>query len=151
MNKKGAMPSLTIMVIGIAAFIMIFSLGTNIYVDFMASNGGTINSTFTTKYAQVLGYNSSLAQFQQNISADTSIWSSVPAGLSSTFNVLILGIGGIAKFFTFVTVIPSLFQTIFGNSGLMIPAAVFTFITFVSIVYVIMKYYKAARNAGEEV
>ena len=150
MNNRGAMPSLTIMVIGIAAFIMIFSLASNVYFSMMESNGGDY-SNYSAKYAAVLGYNTSLSTFQENVSSDISIWSSVPAGLASTFNVLIIGISGIGKFFAFVTIIPELFQTIFSGTGLLVPAAVFTFITFTAIIYVIMKAYKGARNAGEEI
>jgi hypothetical protein len=150
MNNKGAMPSMTIMSIGIAAFILIFTLGSSIYFDLETSNGGTISSNFSQSYAKILGYNSSLASFQENVSSDTSIWSSVPDAFSSTFNVLIAGIGGLASFFTFMTLIPSLFNTIAGVSGIAIPAAIFTFVMFVAIIYVIMKYYKAVRNAGEE-
>lgn len=151
MNNRGEIPSLTILVIGIAAFIMIFSIASGIYVDMMASNGGTINSTFSVKYAQVLGYNSSLAQFQNNVSTNSSIWSSIPTGVSSTFNVLILGIGGLINFLSFVTIIPEMFMTIFSGSGIFIPAAVFTFVTFVAIMIVFMRYYKAVRNSGDVV
>jgi len=142
--------NLTSLVLGIAAFIMIFTLCSAMYFDSMVSNGSTVDSTFSQQYSKVLGYNASLAAFQNNVSSDTSIWSSVPSGLASTFNVLIAGIGGLASFFTFLTIVPSLFSDVFGTgSGIAIPAAVFTFMSFAVIVYIIMQYYKSVRNAPE--
>lgn len=143
-----ASPNLTWFVIGIASIILILSLTTQVYVDIMDKNGGTIDTVYSAKYAEILGYQSDLTGFQQGLTQNRSIWTSIPSILGNTFNVLAMGITGVTTFFNLLDIIPQMFSAIF--SALNLPTIFMWFILFVLGIYIVTKVYKAIKGQGDE-
>ena len=148
MSKKGLGPNVTLILIGLAIFIMIFVLGTDFYVNLMANNGGSVDTAYTTQYAKIANYSGDLEGFNTDVN-NRSLWTTVPALGESTFNVFIIGLGGVAKMFDFIAIAPSLLNTI--TDGLGIPAIVLSMLTVAIGIFLIMRLAKAARNANEVV
>ena len=141
-------PSMTWLFIGLAAFILMFTLGTQLYVDIMDKNGGTIDTAYSNKYAQIAGYQSNLTEFQSGLTSDQSIWTRIPSFIGSGFNVLGIGLSGVITFFSLAGLIPQLFSTIFDGLGL--PPVFMWFCLVVIGVYIFTRVYKAIRGQPDE-
>lgn len=143
-----ASPNLTWFFIGLASIILIVSLATQVYVDVMDKNGGSIDSSYTAKYAEVLGYQGDLTNFQKGLSSDTSIWSTIPSIFGNTFNVLAIGLNGITSFFSLLTIAPNMFASILASLNL--PSIFGWFIFLVAGIYIVTKVFKAIKGQGDE-
>ncbi len=141
--------NLTWFFIGIGAFVLVVILGTQFYVDVMANNGGTIDSSYSAKYAQIAGYNSTLGNFEISLTQNRSVWSSIPTTLGNTFNVLAIGLSGINLFFGLLDIVPNMFLTIYNSLAL--PPIFWWFISLVLGIFIVTKVYKAIRGQAEEV
>jgi len=149
MNKKASSgPSMTWLVFGLAAFIMITVLSTSIYTDVMDKNGGSVDTTYSSTYANIAGYENNLSSLNKQLTDDTSIWMKVSTGLGATFNALVIGVGAVGTFMSLVSLVPVMFNEI--SSALYIPSIVVWFITIVIMIYIVTRVYKAYRGHGEE-
>lgn len=146
-NNKGA-GNLTYLVIALGLFILLLTLSTNVYIDIMSNNGGTIDSSYLAKYAEIQNYNSNLSDFATTVS-NKNLWLSIPNGIASTFNAFIIGVGGVATFFSFIDIIPAFLSTISNIPGLGMIGSVISFLIFAITIYVAIMAYRAIRNSAE--
>ena len=118
MNRKGASPSLTKIliatIIGVFALVSLFAA----YTNFLTDNGVSISSETEGYYADLTTQSGELDTFSGNVTAKDSV-NAIWEGAS---NVFVVGIGAIGKFFQMIPILSTILgimeKAIPGFSGL---------------------------------
>ncbi len=141
-----ATPTITWLLIGVAAVITVVILMTNIYVDINIQNNGSIDNSYLAKYAAIQGYQGYLTNQADIMSNNQSSWWSIPNTISSTFNFLAVGLSGLQQLFSILNWMPGFFQNIFQTT--LFPPIVWWFLQVSLLIGIPAIIYVAIRNSN---
>lgn len=147
MNSKGVGPTLTMLIIGLAIFIATVTLYMNVYVDFTADNGGSIDADWLNNYYNINNSRDSLNTVKTGLT-DIDLVTTVQNVASTSLNGFLIGLGAIGNFFALIVIVPSIFNDI--ASALHLPEPVIWLFIFGVTIYIAMKLVKASRGTSEE-
>lgn len=147
MNRRGAGTNLTFLIIAIAAFVATITLVSTAYVQFANDNGASIDPVYLAAYNNISSKQNDLNTLEGSLTS-VSLITALPTIASTFFNSIGFGLTAITNFFSLLTIIPSIINTVSGATGL--PSPLVWFAIFAVSIFVAMKILKAIRGTPEE-
>jgi hypothetical protein len=135
--------SLTNMVI--AGLVITFFIGTlfGVYSDLVINNGATIDEPYNTAFQTIAGQYSDYGGLAED-SSDQGLVKNILDAADTTFNVFVVGLNAIEKFFELIPLVGDGLSAI--SNAIPAFSALFGLITLVITIYVGMRYIQAASN-----